>query len=126
MSVNYVLSKINNKGKLHYNCFKATSSKSVLTKIWEALNMGSHTRKNEAEMSAKLASKLSGRTCKPFLMVLDEMDQLPKSSNFNLFSTIFSWTKLEFSKLIIVGIANTLNLTSRCQTVVKILGDDYG
>uniref|UniRef100_A0A6G1SN60 Cell division control protein 6 n=1 Tax=Aceria tosichella TaxID=561515 RepID=A0A6G1SN60_9ACAR len=125
MSVNLVLNKVDNIGKIHLNCFKATSSKSVLTKIWEALNMGSSTRKNESEMIAKLASKLSGRTCKPFLMVLDEMDQLPKSSNSNLYSTLFSWTKLSFSKLIIVGIANTLNLTSRCQTVVKILGSEY-
>jgi cell division control protein 6 len=125
MSVNLVLDKIDKIGKIHLNCFKATSSKSVLIKIWDALGMGKHTRINESEMIAKLANKLSGRTCKSFLMVLDEMDQLPKSSNSNLYSTIFSWTKLSFSKLIIVGIANTLNLTSRCQTVVKILGSDY-
>lgn len=125
MSVNLVLKKIDTIGKIHLNCFKATSSKSVLTQLWEALNMGSLSRRSESEMIAKLASKLSGRTCKPFLMVLDEMDQLPKSSNSNLYTTIFSWTKLSFSKLIIVGIANTLNLTSRCQTVVKILGNDY-
>lgn len=126
MSVNLVLDHMDQSlAKLHLNCFKANSSKSILVKICEKLQIDNLARKNESEMIAQLAKKFSGRTCKPFLMVLDEMDQLPKSSNSNLFRTIFSWTKLKFSKLIIVGIANTLNLTARCQTITNILGNEY-
>lgn len=125
MSVNLVLDKIQDIPKLQINCFKATSSKSLLTNICEHVGIGRFSRKNESEMIAQLAKKFSGRTCKPFLMVLDEMDQLPKSSNSNLFKTVFSWTRLDFSKLIIIGIANTLNLTARCQTVANILGSEY-
>lgn len=125
MSVNLVLDRVD-KGlpKIHLNCFKANSSKAILTRICEKLKINT-SRKSEPDMIALLAKKFSGRTCQPFLMVLDEMDQLPKSNNSNLFRTIFSWTRLEFSKLIIIGIANTLNLTARCQTVVNILGSEY-
>lgn len=124
MSVNLVLDKVCDIQKLHLNCFKATSSKSILNRICEYIGI-EKGRKNESEMIAQITKMFSSRSSKPFLMVLDEMDQLPKSSNSNLFRTIFSWTKLNFSKLIIVGIANTLNLTARCQTVANILGPEY-
>lgn len=73
-------------------------------------------------MIERLTKKLTGRTCGTHIIVLDEMDQLPKSKNSDLIRRIFSWPNLPNSKLILIGIANTVNLTSRFQVITSILG----
>lgn len=125
MSVNQVLDRVGAVTKLRINCFKAQSSKLILQRICESVGLKRLLNSSEPEMVAQLGKKFSGRTSKPHLIVLDEMDQLPKSKNINLFRTIFSWTRQDFSKLIIIGIANTVNLTARCQTLSTYLGDEH-
>ncbi|KAK4306861.1 hypothetical protein Pmani_021349 [Petrolisthes manimaculis] len=48
----------------------------------------------------------------PILLLLDEMDQL-SSKNESVLYTVFEWPSLNQSKLILVGIANSLDLTDR-------------
>ena len=46
------------------------------------------------------------------MLVLDEIDQLD-SSNQEVLYTIFEWPSLHASKVVLVGIANALDLTDR-------------
>ena len=46
------------------------------------------------------------------LLILDEIDQLD-SKNQDVLYTIFEWPSLARSKLVLVGIANMLDLTDR-------------
>ena len=124
MSISLVLDRMKDVAKLRLNCYKAQSAKVVLSKLCESLDIKLTKKTCESSMMTSLAKKLTGRTCKSFLLVLDEMDQLPKSNNTDFFRTIFSWTKQNFSKLIIVGIANTVTLTARCKASSAFLGTD--
>lgn len=126
MSVRYILDHLIDKKlpQININCLRIQSSKTILAKLCNSVGLDKFTRCNESEMISRLAKKFSGRTCGSHLIVLDEMDQLPKSKNADLIRTIFSWPYLNSSKLILIGIANTVNLTSRYQTVSQILGKE--
>jgi len=126
MSVNLVLDQFKNIASLSLNCFKAQSSKTVLGKFCDSLSIPVPSKSCDSLLISLLAKKLTGRTCKPFILILDEMDKLPRSSTTNFFHTILSWTKQSFSKLIIIGIANTVNLTARCQAFASFAGSDMG
>lgn len=127
MSVGYILDNLIDKQlpKLTINCLKIQSSKTVLTKLCNFVGLDKFTNCNEVEMIARLAKKFSGRTSGSHLIVLDEMDKIPKSKNIDLIKTIFSWPYLSSSKLILIGIANITNLTVRYQAMSHILGTDY-
>lgn len=124
MSVQYVLDNMKDIPKLNINCLRAQSSKVILSKICSQVGLEKFTKFNESEMINRLSKKFTGRTTSAHLIVLDEMDQLPKSKNVDLIRTIFSWPNQDNSKLILVGIANTVNLTSRYQTISHIIGKD--
>ena len=53
------------------------------------------------------------------LLVLDEIDQLDSKCNEVLYS-LFEWPYLRNSKLILVGIANSLDLTDRILPRLKV------
>lgn len=122
MSVDLVLDEFKDINKLRLNCFKAQSSRVVLTKLCSALDIKIPLKPCETQLIDLITKKLSGRTCKPFLLVLDEMDKLPRTNNSNFVRTIFSWTKQSFSRLVIIGIANTVNLTARSQAFATFVG----
>lgn len=127
MCVNLVLDRIEDQlTTTRLNCFKAQTMQVILKTICDSVNLKTkNSRLNESEMIAQLEKKFSGRTSKPHLIVLDEMDQLPKSRVNSPFKTIFSWTKQNMSKLLIIGIANTVNLTARCQALSNYAGEGY-
>lgn len=120
MSIQIVLDQIRNITTIKLNCMRAQSSKSILTSICKKVGMKGFARYSEVELMSQLEEKFS-RT-ETFILVLDELDQLPKSKNVNLIKTFFSWPMNTKSRLILVGIANTLNLTSRYQVINQIVG----
>lgn len=122
MSVGLVLEKFKDILQIRINCIRAASSKSILSKLIDSLDLHSITKYNECEMIERISKKLTGRTAKACLLVLDELDQLPRSKNANLIRTIFSWPSQPNSRLILIGIANAVNLTSRYQVVSSLVG----
>lgn len=129
MSIRYVLDQINEKTiipQLSINCFKEQSSKTMVSKMCQAFDCSyrSSRRCNETETISRIARKLTGINSSTHIIVLDEMDQLPKSKTIDLIRTIFSWPSQANSKLILIGIANTVNLTSRYQVINSITGND--
>lgn len=124
MSIQYVLDQVKQVPTVSLNCLRASSSKTILSRLCRSTGLDKFINHNESEMMARLARKFTGRTCEPYVIVLDEMDQLPKSKNVDLIRTIFSWPNQANSKLILVGIANTVNLTSKYETISKLIGKD--
>lgn len=123
MSVNHTLRDVKSVKKLSVNCAKAQSSKGILAYLCRHLDLEKYSKSSELEMIARLTKKFSSRLSEPYILVLDEIDTL-KSKSGDLFRRIFSWPEEPNSKLIIIGIANIVNLTSRYISICSILGKD--
>ena len=76
----------------------------------------SELQDKEVSLSTKMASKqLEKMLCsngRPVVLILDEVDQLD-SKNQEVLYTMFEWPTLPRSRLVMVGIANALDLTDR-------------
>lgn len=69
---------------------------------------------NEKECLATIEKYFSGSNKKTTLLVLDEIDQLCSSGkNQNVLYHIFEWPSIVNSNLLLIGIANSLDLTDR-------------
>lgn len=108
------LSKIMQKPELrsqfktvYINCITMKSAAAIYGKIIQELSISKSGKNNKALIEKYLTSKH-----KMLLLVLDEIDQLESKKQSVLYS-IFEWPSLPNSKLILVGIANALDLTDR-------------
>lgn len=94
---------------VYINCTTMKSAATIYAKIIQELGLpASKSGKNgKAVIEKYLASKH-----KMLLFILDEMDQLESKRQSVLYS-IFEWPSIQNSKLILIGIANALDLTDR-------------
>lgn len=94
---------------VYINCTTMKSAAAIYGKIIQELSINCpKSRKSSKTVIEKyLTSKH-----KTLLLVLDEIDQLESKKQSVLYS-IFEWPSLPNSKLILVGIANALDLTDR-------------
>ncbi|XP_067685847.1 cell division control protein 6 homolog [Haliotis asinina] len=93
----------------YLNCMMLKDSTAVFRKLHEELT-GRKMPGNRDTM--KYMEKCVTSAKQSIIMVLDEIDQLD-SKNQEVLYTIFEWPSLTQSKLILVGIANALDLTDR-------------
>lgn len=94
--------------KVYVNCSMIKSANCVYVKIAELLDLGC-----SAQRECILAIEQYLRTKhKSILLVLDEIDQL-STKNQSILYKIFEWPTVPRSKLVVVGIANSLDLTDR-------------
>ena len=94
---------------IYVNCTTMKSAAKIYSKIIEELEI--KTTKSTKNSKA-LIEKYLTQSHKMLLLVLDEMDQLETKNQAVLYS-IFEWPSIANSKLILVGIANALDLTDR-------------
>ncbi|XP_059160943.1 cell division control protein 6 homolog [Physella acuta] len=90
------------------NCMMLKDSNVVFRQMYEQLE-GSPIKSKD---SMKAVEKLFMTSKDNILLVLDEIDQLD-SKHQHILYRIFEWPGLESSKLILIGIANALDLTDR-------------
>ncbi|RUS77815.1 hypothetical protein EGW08_014432, partial [Elysia chlorotica] len=90
------------------NCMTLKDSNTVFCHIHEQLK-GSPVKGKDA---MKAMERLVTTSKSSILLVLDEIDQLD-SKHQDILYRIFEWPALKDSKLILVGIANALDLTDR-------------
>ncbi|KAL7298709.1 hypothetical protein TKK_0008466 [Trichogramma kaykai] len=94
---------------VYVNCTSMKSAAAIYSAIIEELGIekpkSSKSNKSVIEKYLKGAHKM-------LLLVLDEMDQLESKNQAVLYS-IFEWPSIPDTKLILVGIANALDLTDR-------------
>ncbi|XP_069762035.1 cell division control protein 6 homolog [Narcine bancroftii] len=93
------------------NCMSLRNSQTVFSAIADKVFGKGKLKCARTDFAKRLARNL---TCKGpmVLLVLDEMDQLDSKAQDILY-TIFEWPQLTNSRLVLIGIANALDLTDR-------------
>ena len=92
------------------NCMVLKSSIAIYREVSKQLNP---KKEAKTEKDALKSIETSIRNSKMMiLLVLDEVDQL-ESKDQSVLYTVFEWPALQGSKLVLVGIANSLDLTDR-------------
>nr|CAD7199810.1 unnamed protein product [Timema douglasi] len=105
------LPELKNAYKMVYvNCTSMRSSSCVYARITQELRIKT-SGKNEKDFLAALEKYLA-TSKKMILVVLDEIDQLDSRKQSVLY-TIFEWPSKPNSRLVLIGIANALDLTDR-------------
>ncbi|XP_029048860.1 cell division control protein 6 homolog isoform X1 [Osmia bicornis bicornis] len=94
---------------IYVNCTTMKSATTIYAKIIQELGLS--TSKTVKDKKAAIEKYLISKH-KMLLMILDEIDQL-ESKNQSVLYSIFEWPSMHNSKLILVGIANALDLTDR-------------
>lgn len=101
----------NKFSKVYINCTSMKSIGSIYKKICQELKLKVDGRKTEKDHQTAIDQYLVSSK-KMVLMVLDEVDQLCGNKQAVLY-TIFEWPSKQHSKLLLIGIANSLDLTDR-------------
>jgi cell division control protein 6 len=96
--------------QVYVNCTSIKSSGSIFSRIAKDLGVKSGGNSEKDYISA--VEKHLQRPHKTILLVLDEIDQL-ESKRQSVLYTIFEWPAIPNSRVILVGIANALDLTDR-------------
>uniref|UniRef100_A0A1I8NR07 Cell division control protein n=1 Tax=Stomoxys calcitrans TaxID=35570 RepID=A0A1I8NR07_STOCA len=96
--------------KVYINCTSIASIGGVYKKLCAELNLKPQGRTERDHLMA-ITHHLKTST-RMLLIVLDEIDQLCSSKQSVLY-TIFEWPSLPDARIILVGIANSLDLTER-------------
>lgn len=105
---------IDNFTLVYVNCSMIKSANRVYAKIAEMLKIGSGTQR---ECISTIEQYLKTKH-KSILMVLDEIDQL-SSKNQSILYQIFEWPIIPQSNIVVIGIANSLDLTDRLLPMLK-------
>lgn len=94
---------------IYVNCTTMKSAGTIYTKILQELKVSAP----KSEKAGKAAiEKYLRSSHKTVLLVLDEIDQLESKRQSVLYS-VFEWPSIANSNLLLVGIANALDLTDR-------------
>ncbi|XP_074110958.1 cell division cycle 6 [Cotesia typhae] len=110
---------------IYVNCTTMKSAGTIYTKILQELKVSAP----KSEKAGKAAiEKYLRSSHKTVLLVLDEIDQLESKRQSVLYS-VFEWPSIANSNLLLVGIANALDLTdrilprlnSRCELKPKLM-----
>lgn len=94
---------------VYINCTTTKSASAIYGKIIEELDLS--VTKSTKNSKIVIEKYLKGKH-KMILLILDEIDQL-ETKNQSVLYSIFEWPSRAESKLILVGIANSLDLTDR-------------
>nr|KAF6415280.1 cell division cycle 6 [Molossus molossus] len=94
------------------NCMSLRSAQAVFPVIAQEICQEGVSRPAGKDMMRKLENHLTAEKGPMIVLVLDEMDQLDSKGQDVLY-TLFEWPWLSNSRLVLIGIANTLDLTDR-------------
>lgn len=111
-SLSQIMSKPEYKSSfktVYINCTTTKSASAIYGKIIEELELS--VTKSTKNSKIVIEKYLNGKH-KMLLLILDEIDQL-ETKNQSVLYSIFEWPSRPDSKLILVGIANSLDLTDR-------------
>lgn len=103
------------------NCTSVSSKGAIYKKICYELNIRTSSAPTEKECLEAI-DKFLNKKHQMTLLVLDEIDQLCGSGQKQneILYHIFEWPSIKNSKLILVGIANALDLTDRSLTRLQL------
>lgn len=99
--------------EISVNCTGIATIGNIYKKICDQLKLKSGTEKENLTKITEFITRSNQK--KMVLLLLDEIDQLAGNKQSVLYS-IFEWPALKNSKIVLVGIANALDLTDRLLT----------
>lgn len=103
--------KLSNVQTVFVNCMTVRQSQGIFGKILKEVDSKASVKMNMKDAQRQLQKKLT--TSGPvILLVLDEIDHLDSKGQEVLY-TMFEWPSIPRSRLVLVGIANALDLTDR-------------
>lgn len=102
---------------LFINCMSVTSTKAIFDKIASELKLSVDPLQAKKYLERDICSDTNSR----ILLVLDEIDQLDSKDKEVLYS-IFEWPYLYNSRLVLIGIANALDIADRLLPRLKSHG----
>ncbi|XP_063485009.1 cell division control protein 6 homolog isoform X2 [Symphalangus syndactylus] len=94
------------------NCMSLRSAQAVFPAIAQEICQEEVSRPAGKDMMRKLEKHMTAEKGPMIVLILDEMDQLDSKGQDVLY-TLFEWPWLSNSRLVLIGIANTLDLTDR-------------
>ncbi|XP_041499809.1 cell division control protein 6 homolog isoform X1 [Microtus oregoni] len=94
------------------NCMSLRSAQAVFPAIAQEIGQEKLCRPAGKDLMRKLEKQLTAEKGPMIVLVLDEMDQLDSKGQDVLY-TLFEWPWLSNSRLVLIGVANTLDLTDR-------------
>ncbi|KAG6929785.1 cell division cycle 6 [Chelydra serpentina] len=94
------------------NCMSLSSSQAVFPAIAEQIGQQGAPKVAGRDLVRKLEKQLTAERMPMTVLVLDEMDQLDSKGQDVLY-TVFEWPWLIGSRLVLIGVANALDLTDR-------------
>ncbi|XP_072180731.1 cell division control protein 6 homolog isoform X1 [Diadema setosum] len=94
------------------NCMLVRQSQGIFNKVLKEFKDDSTADKMSAKQAAKALQKTFMSSGPMLLLVLDEIDHLDSKGQEVLY-TMFEWPSLPRSRLVLVGVANALDLTDR-------------
>ncbi len=99
--------------KAYINCMSVKSSKDIFEKLLEGLcDDLEDLEGNEIEVLRKMFFPRKGAGRNVYVVTLDEIDHL-LTLDLEILYTLFEWSLQRSSRLILIGIANALDLTDR-------------
>lgn len=101
--------------QIYINCTSITSIGNIYKKIYQQLNLSTKSNNTITEKNSLIAIErylTSSNNKKMLLLVLDEIDQLISKKQTILY-TLFEWPSKFQSNIILIGIANSLDLIDR-------------
>jgi len=94
-------------------------SRDLFSELLKTLCPAALKEKMDSELCLRKLFTADGGS-RPTLLVVDELDALLESGcEQSVLATLFSWTQLPGSKLVLIGIANALDLTHRFLPVLR-------
>ncbi|XP_072393403.1 cell division control protein 6 homolog [Diabrotica undecimpunctata] len=112
-SLNLILQEKNlvqNVDHVYVNCTAIKSPTAIYSRICKELNIKVDGRSEKDHLLQ--IDKYLKKKHKTILLVLDEIDQL-ESKNQSILYTIFEWPSKPNARILLIGIANALDLTDR-------------
>lgn len=102
------------KGTQHIfvNCMLVRQSQGIYNKVLKEVRKDVSAEKMSAKLAAKALQKAFTSSGPTVLLVLDEIDHLDSKGQEVLY-TMFEWPSLPKSRLVLIGVANSLDLTDR-------------
>ncbi|XP_036612943.1 cell division control protein 6 homolog [Trichosurus vulpecula] len=94
------------------NCMSLRTSQAVFPAIAQEICQERVSKSSGKDLMRKLEKHITLEKAPMILLVLDEMDQLDSKGQDVLY-TLFEWPWLRSSRLVLIGIANSLDLTDR-------------
>ncbi|KAM6164734.1 cell division control protein 6 homolog [Rhynchocyon petersi] len=94
------------------NCMSLKNAQAVFPAVAQEIIQEGEAKPTGKDMMRKLEKHMTAVKGPMIVLVLDEMDQLDSKGQDVLY-TIFEWPWLKNSRLVLIGVANTLDLTDR-------------